>query len=235
MTRGYTADGQSSVDREQFIHFEHTSWWKNLKTVCCCAAATKRVGLSQAPGHHEGETKLNPISHSILAIVVLGLMLVTGSLSAQDASKPAVVTELPGVALPPDLDRVLRDYERAWRAGDAAALASLFAEDGFVLQSDRPPIRGRPAIQAAYEGQGEGGLLRLRALAFTTADTIGLIIGAYSYGNKPGDTGKFTLTLRRAPGEPWLIFSDMDNLNAKPRQPNGPDVPLPTESPAAGR
>jgi ketosteroid isomerase-like protein len=165
--------------------------------------------------------------HSILAFVAAGLMLVAGPLAAQDASKPAAGPELPDVALPPQLDRVLRDYERAWRAGDAVALASLFAEDGFVLQGNRPPVRGRPAIQAAYEGQGEGGPLRLRALAFSTTDTVGYIIGAYGYGSTPGDTGKFTLTLRRAAGEPWLIFSDMDNLNASPRQRNVPDTPSP--------
>ena len=173
------------------------------------------------------------MSHSILALA-LGLMLVVGPLSAQDARKPAAGPDLPDVALPPQLDRVLRDYERAWRAGDAAALASLFAQDGFVLQSNRPPVRGRPAIQAAYAGQGEGGPLRLRALAFATTDTTGYIIGAYGYGHAPGDTGKFTLTLRRKPGEPWLIFSDMDNLNAKPRKQNAPDTPSPTESPVVG-
>lgn len=173
------------------------------------------------------------MSHSILAVIALGLMLIAGPLPAQNASKSGTGTELPDVALPPELDRVLRDYERAWRAGDASALASLFAEDGFVLQSKRPPIRGRPAIQEAYEGQG-GGPLRLRALAFSTTDTIGYIIGAYGYGNTPGDTGKFTLTLRRAPGEPWLIFSDMDNSNAAPQQQNAPDTPSPSETPAAG-
>jgi hypothetical protein len=152
------------------------------------------------------------MSRSILTFVVLGLILVMGPLLGQNAPKPAKSTELSSVALPPELDRVLRDYERAWRAGDAVALASLFAEDGFVLQSNRPPIRGRPAIKAAYEGQG-GGSLRLRSLGFSAGDTIGYIIGAYGYGDAPGDTGKFTLTLHRARGEPWLIFSDMDNLN----------------------
>ncbi|HJR72480.1 MAG TPA: SgcJ/EcaC family oxidoreductase [Luteimonas sp.] len=143
-------------------------------------------------------------------------MLATSPLPAQNAPEPAKPTELPSVALPPQLDRVLRDYERAWRAGDAAALAALFAEDGFVLQSNRPPVRGRAAIRAAYENQG-GGPLRLRALAFAEGDATGYIIGAYGYGDKPGDMGKFTLTLRRASGEPWLIFSDMDNQNAAPK------------------
>ncbi|WP_242111778.1 YybH family protein [Luteimonas aquatica] len=170
---------------------------------------------------------------SILACVAIGLMTVAGPLLAQDAAKPVASSKLPDVALPPQLDRVLRDYERAWRAGDAAALASLFAEDGFVLQSNRPPIRGRPAIQAAYESQGEGGPLRLRALAFATEETAGYIVGGYRYGDTLDDMGKFTLTLRRAPGGPWLIFSDMDNSNARPRQPSVPGTPSPAERPAA--
>lgn len=168
----------------------------------------------------------------MFAVVVFALMLVTGPLLGQNAPEPNTVKELPNVALPPELDRVIRDYERAWRAGDAVALASLFAEDGFVLQSNRPPIRGRAAIQAAYDGQG-GGPLRLRAFAFAPGDTIAYIIGGYGYGNKPGDTGKFTLTLRRAPGEPWLIYSDMDNLNAAPQHRSAPHTPSSSELPPA--
>jgi uncharacterized protein (TIGR02246 family) len=120
------------------------------------------------------------------------------------------------VPLPPELDRVLRDYERGWRAGDAAALAALFSEDGFVLQGGRPPVRGRAAIQVAYSGNA-GSPLRLRALAYATADTVGYIIGAYGYGDEPGDLGKFTLTLRREERGRWLIFSDMDNSSRRPR------------------
>src|SRR5260370_30704225 len=37
-----------------------------------------------------------------------------------------------GITLPPELARELGDYEIAWRAKDAAALARLFAADGFV-------------------------------------------------------------------------------------------------------
>lgn len=132
------------------------------------------------------------------------------------AQAPPTLPELPSVALSPELDRVLRDYEAAWRRGDAAALAALFAEDGFVLQGGRAPVRGRAAIQAAYTGQA-GGALRLRALAAATADTVGYIIGAYGYGDAPGDQGKFTLTLRGGPDGRWLIFSDMDNASRPPR------------------
>lgn len=136
---------------------------------------------------------------------------------------------MPSVALPPALERVLRDYETAWRKGDAKALAELFAEDGFVLQNGRAPVRGHAAIAQAYAGQG-GGTLKLRALAASAADTVAYIIGAYGYGDAPGDMGKFTLTLRRARGGPWLIFSDMDNASRPPRRPGAPapNPPPPT-------
>ena len=153
---------------------------------------------------------------STVAFVVVALLLVSKPLLGQNSPEQAKPAQLSTVALPPELDRVLRNFERAWRARDAVALASLFAEDGFVLQNNRSPIRGRLAIQAAFQSHS-GGPLRLRSLAFSTGDTIGYIIGAYGYGDAPGDAGKFTLTLLRAPGGPWLIFSDMDNLNMLPK------------------
>ncbi len=138
------------------------------------------------------------------------ILLMTALPVAGPAQSPTPAERLPSVELPPTLDRVLRDYERAWSGGDAAALAALFTEDGFVLQSNRAPIRGRAAIEALYRGQAAGDL-RLRALAFATSDSVGYIIGAYGYGEAPADRGKFTLTLRRGPDQRWLIASDMDN------------------------
>ncbi|OBU66136.1 DUF4440 domain-containing protein [Stenotrophomonas maltophilia] len=143
------------------------------------------------------------------------LLLATPAITrGAEGTQPA--RPLPDAALPAALDRVLRDYEQAWRSGDAKALAALFAEDGFVLQSNQPPVRGRGGIQAAYAGQG-GSPLRLRALAYSVDGNTGYIIGAYRYGDTVADTGKFTLTLTRVGNGPWLIFSDMDNGNAPPR------------------
>ncbi len=115
--------------------------------------------------------------------------------------------------MPAPLARVLTDYEKAWSRKDAAALAQLFAGDGFVLSSGAPMVRGRDAIRRAYTGAG--GPLSLRAVAFATEGNIGYIIGAF--GDRPGapDRGKFTLTLRRDPSGQWLIMSDMDNGNSR--------------------
>src|SRR5829696_3156597 len=160
--------------------------------------------------------------HRLLLSATLCLPVLAGSLFAQNSPSAAPAAALPSVTLPAELDKVLRDYEKAWRAGDAAALSALFAEDGFVLQGGKAPVRGRAAIKSAYTGQGGAGL-RLRALAYAVADSVGYIIGAYGYGDAPGDLGKFTLTLRRPRGTTgWLIFSDMDNMSQPPRRPSPP-------------
>jgi len=118
---------------------------------------------------------------------------------------------LPSIALPPELDRVLRDYERGWRAGDEKALAALFTEDGFV-PTGGGWVRGRDRIRQTYESSA--GDLQLRALAYAVADTVGYIVGAYTYGPESAtDRGKFVLALRRPPGGRWLIAADIDQSN----------------------
>ena len=132
----------------------------------------------------------------------------------------AATADLPSVTLPSELDRVLRDYEAAWRKGDGAALATLFAEDGFVLPNGAPPVRGRSAIQEFYKGPG--GPLVLRALAFAADGRVGYIIGAFSRQEGQPDVGKFTLTLRKSSEGRWLIMSDMDNGNRRPQSAPAP-------------
>lgn len=122
---------------------------------------------------------------------------------------------LPSVDLPPELDRVLRDYERAWAARNAEALARLFTRDGFVMGSGAPPVRGRDAIRRAYAKSG--GPLALRALAFATEGSVGYIIGAFGRSEATGDTGKFILALRREADGRWMIAADMDNSNREAR------------------
>lgn len=121
---------------------------------------------------------------------------------------------LASIELPPELQRVLTDYETAWGKRDAAALAALFSEDGFVLPGGRPPVRGREAIARYYTGHG--GPLALRAFAFGQEGAVGYILGGYAGSRGQPDDGKFTLTLRRMADGRWLIFSDMDNSNRRP-------------------
>ena len=124
-----------------------------------------------------------------------------------------LLAQEPTVELPRELARVLTDYETAWVARDAKALAGLFAEDGYVLPGGRPPVKGRAAIERYH--QGHGGPLSLRAIAYATEGSVGFILGGYTSEKGKEDDGKFTLTLRRDASGKWWIVSDMDNSNRR--------------------
>jgi ketosteroid isomerase-like protein len=146
----------------------------------------------------------------LLILILLGGLLPLRVALAQQTDSVAT-NAVPSVALPPALDRVLCDYEQAWRDYDAEALAALFTADGFVLRSGHLPVRGRDAIEAAY--QDAGGRLHLRALAFEQSGPTAYIIGGYTSTPKWPDAGTFILTLRKGPDDRWRITADMDNRN----------------------
>ncbi len=145
-------------------------------------------------------------------ITAVAVMLWISALSG--GQEPAAAQE-PSVKLPPELARVLTDYEAGWRAGDGPALARLFDEDGLVLPNGGPPVRGRAALQRYYKGPG--GPLVLRAFAFAAEGPVAYIIGGFSRQEGQPDVGKFTLTLRKGSSGLWLIVSDMDNSNRPSR------------------
>jgi ketosteroid isomerase-like protein len=156
---------------------------------------------------------------TVNAFLLIAVMLVTAACaSAPTAAKGD------GDSLPHSFALVLRNYEVAWSAKDATALAALFAEDGYVLPNGRPPVRGSAAIEQHYQGAGRP--LHLTALTWAQEGSIGYIIGAYTHEPPPPDwksepataRGKFTLTLVRKPGsDRWLIMSDMDSSNSRPK------------------
>lgn len=146
---------------------------------------------------------------------LLLLLCSIGTMSQLPAQQPVTATgdseSLPSVTLPPELDRVLRDYEKAWQARKTDELVSLFVPDGFVLQPRHRPVRGHAGLKEAY--RNSGGPLYLRALAFEQAGSIGYIIGGFRALETGPDIGKFILALRRGANGRWLIAADMDNSN----------------------
>ena len=141
---------------------------------------------------------------------IAACLIVSSFATLATAEAPA---PLPSVTLPAPLARVLADYESAWQRKDAAALAALFTEDGFVLSSGHPTIRGRAEIARHYAEQG--GPLALRALAFATDGRLGYVIGGFARAKDDPDIGKFTLTLRKSAHGQWMIVADMDNANTR--------------------
>ena len=154
--------------------------------------------------------RLSLAALTLTAIVAGSVVIVPGAYGGiRQGTPPQTPAPLPTVTLPPELDRVLRDYEKHWKANDGTALSELFTEDGFINRNGW--IRGRDAIRQAYARSG--GDLRLRALGYAAGDTVGYIVGGYRYGEATTDGGKFILTLRRAPQGVWKIAADLDAAN----------------------
>ncbi len=144
------------------------------------------------------------------------------------ASSAVWAQRLPTVPLPPEIDRVLKDYSRAWEANDPVALSRLFAADGMALPQGQPPALGAESIRKAYS-QGAGMPLSLRPIAFGASGDLAYVIGGFGPAADKPEFGKFTLILRRGDSGQWLIVSDMDNSNM-PMQP----VPVVQPKPAGG-
>lgn len=143
-----------------------------------------------------------------LALLVSMCLSVPAIGVAQTSAAAPDETAPPAVVLPPALDRVLRDYEAAWRDGDGRRLASLFTPDGFAVQSGSPLARGPAAI--ARNIAGPGGALQLTAYAYAVDGTIGYIVGGFRYPQTTGPGGRFVLALKQDGGR-WLIAADLDN------------------------
>ena len=134
------------------------------------------------------------------------------ALQPAPARSPEVVPS--AIALPPALNRVLRDYERAWRHGNGPGLAALFTDDGLAVQSGSPIRQGRAAIAQGITRPG--GALQLTAYAFSMSDTVGYIVGGYRYPESTGPGGRFVLALRMGADGRWYIAADLDNSGPRP-------------------
>ena len=147
--------------------------------------------------------------------VVALTVAITGAQVGAQTPQPAPDPQAPpAISLPPAFDRVLRDYEAAWRDGDGPRLAALFTEDGFAVQSGSPIRRGRPAIAGGLTKPG--GTLQLTAFAYSSSGNVGYIVGGYRYPTTVGAGGRFVLALQSRDDGRWLIAADLDNSGPPP-------------------
>jgi ketosteroid isomerase-like protein len=153
---------------------------------------------------------MGPDVTSRLLPAALVALAIAGACGREAASRESQSPDS-AIALAPDLDRVLREYEEAYARRDPAALAALFTDDGLVLPPGRPPVRGRAALQVYFEG--EGGPLRLVPIAAAAGDSVGYVIGTFGAEARADAGGKFILLLRRPGAGPWRIAADMANPN----------------------
>ncbi len=152
------------------------------------------------------------------------------ALQVPSAALPSVA--LPTVTVPPELARVLRDYERAWMQQQPSALAALFTAQGMALHNGSPPARGAAQIAARY-AEAAGSTLSLRPLAYSVAHDMAYIVGGFASAAGEPDSGKFVLVLRRGGDGDWKIAADIDNMNALPDVPMAEPAPAQPEAPVS--
>ena len=116
------------------------------------------------------------------------------------------------VAMPSDVERLLREYEAAWRTGDAHALANLFTEDGYVLPPNGPQVEGRVSIEAHF--QDVEGVITLEPDRVAIDDEVGSVGGRVRSGANSVET--FSFVLRRDAEGRWRIVSHLRAPRARP-------------------
>ncbi|MBA3761544.1 MAG: SgcJ/EcaC family oxidoreductase [Gemmatimonadales bacterium] len=159
-------------------------------------------------------------------VSMLGIMVFAMSGACRPKDGPPPDQSAPSGLSPADEARI-RSVDSAFmaaaNAGDAEAVAAVYADDGALLAPNLPPQKGRDAIKAFW-----GGFLDVYTVRFEVAsDTIeGRGDLAYNQGRyrfsavpkakgAPGvaDEGKFIEILRKQPDGSWKYVLDMYSSN----------------------
>jgi uncharacterized protein (TIGR02246 family) len=129
---------------------------------------------------------------------------------------------------PAPINELRANYLAAYNAGDAAAVAALFADDAISLPDHHAALQGRAAIQEYFEG-----IFAQYAVTMTVTPVDTEIIGDLAHehgtytiqvtpkagGETVNDDGKYIVILKRGADGVWKIHHDIDNSNRMPETP----------------
>jgi uncharacterized protein (TIGR02246 family) len=115
-----------------------------------------------------------------------------------------------------EIGKMSKAWEKAYNAGDAAALAALYDKDAMVLPPNADPASGSGAIRKYFDADVKAGAKD----ALTTDDVVGsgdnaVETGKYVVTTADGkhlDHGKYVTVYKKADGG-WKIYRDIWNSN----------------------
>ncbi|HEU4588902.1 MAG TPA: SgcJ/EcaC family oxidoreductase [Gemmatimonadales bacterium] len=125
------------------------------------------------------------------------------------------------------ISRVIADYQAAYHHNDAAAMAELYAPDGFLLPPGRELIRGRAAIQKFWEQGMEAGF-QMETLQVSAGMGTGYAVGRYyipADAENDAETGKYVITFERQPDGVWRVAADIWNEDGTGSDDDGQQAP----------
>jgi uncharacterized protein (TIGR02246 family) len=121
----------------------------------------------------------------------------------------------------PVLNKLAAEFEAAYNAGDAAKVASMYAEDAVLMPLNQPMVKGRSAIEASLKKEWARGKATIKLSPFASAIT----------GDTAHEAGTTTVTLPdgstqqekylavfKRVGNEWKIAYDIWNSDAPPAQ-----------------
>jgi ketosteroid isomerase-like protein len=115
------------------------------------------------------------------------------------------------------LGQMNRDFAKALVAKDAAAAASLYAEDASILPPNEPIVKGRENIQKYWQAGIDAGIVgaSVHTIDAKSNGDVGYEIGSYemqmkdSAGNITVEKGKYTEILKRNAEGKWMSIYGM--------------------------
>lgn len=135
-------------------------------------------------------------------------------------------------------DATLGAWEKAFNAGDAAAVAAVYTEDATLMPPGVPTMKGRAAIEKFMRdgfAQGPAKIALTTDELFTMGDAA-VRRGTYRVTGADDavlDAGKYVEIWRRV-DEAWLICIDIWNADAAPVMPAAPAAPEAPPAPSPG-
>ncbi len=146
-----------------------------------------------------------------LLISVLALAITACQTPGIDTSDVASETPVRTVA-DTESDRaaitqITETWEAGARAGDAAAITALYADDAVILPGDQPSVRGREALAAYFTANYSAPA----DISITSGEIVVMPSGHFAYevgaSSAPNGMGKY-LTVYRNTGGGWEIAAD---------------------------
>jgi uncharacterized protein (TIGR02246 family) len=104
----------------------------------------------------------------------------------------------------------------AWNAGDAAAIAALYADDAVVMAPGAEPATGPAAIEALMKGALEaagGSQISITPTEVVTSDGLAVEVGTFAEVAADGshrDHGRYMVMWKNVDGK-WTLYWDIWN------------------------
>ncbi len=107
-------------------------------------------------------------------------------------------------------------WQTAWNAGDAAAIAAMYAADAVVMAPGAPSMMGQEAIQAGLQvslDMAEGSQMTITPEEIMSHGDIAVEVGKWVEAGADGshkDHGKYIAVWQNVDGQ-WMIVRDIWN------------------------